>query len=678
MESLLLEIGTEEIPARFISTGVASLREALTGFFREASIDHGKVTSYATPRRLAISIEDVAEKQNDRVTEVVGPPRKVAFDSNGTPTKAATGFARSMNMDVKDLKVIRTERGEYVAALIKEKGRATKEVLSTALPELISSLRFPKTMRWGDGSLRFVRPIRWILAIFGKETIPFEIDGLRSNNLSYGHRFMSPGAIKIEDPSSYVEVLRQSHVIVDPEERRQIILEGIKEIEAARGCKVQRDEELLDTVTSLVEYPVLILGDFDSQYLSLPKELITTVMKAHQKYFAIEDRDSNLLPHFVVVSNTDTGDNSIVRRGAERVLRARLEDARFYYVEDQKRPLWDYVERLKKVTFHERIGSLYEKVERMASLCSFMAEEMGLQEKEMLLRAARLSKADLVTGVVREFPELQGYMGMIYALNSGEDRDVATAIYEHYLPKSSADSLPSGEMGCIISLADKLDNIASFFFLDLIPTGSEDPFALRRQASGVISILYEKDMPLYLDVLIRKALQTLKDYSPPIEELTDKILNFFYQRIEGILLGQGYGHDIVGAVLLAGFSDLRKLKLRIEALSILRTNPEFLDLLTAAKRVYNILTGVRPVEVKEGLFTEAAEKVLYETVRTVTERLKEGKFEALFELKGPINTFFDSVLVMDKRPEIKENRLALLSSVRGCFDSLADFSKIIS
>lgn len=676
MKPFLLEIGTEEIPARFIPHGLESLKEKFTQFLNDKAIDYGRITEYATPRRLAIRIDDVSEKQKDRVMELTGPPKRIAFDANGAPTNAAIGFAKSLNLELKDLKTVKTERGEYLSAVIEEKGEMTKAILSKNMPELIASLQFPKAMRWGNGTLKFVRPIHWILAIFGSEIIPFELDGLKSGDISYGHRFISPEAIKLNNSSDYLPLLLKNHVVADTEERRRIISDGIKKIESENNCKVHEDMELLDTVTSLVEYPSVILGSFKQEYLSLPKELPVTVMKTHQKYFSVEDAEGNLMPHFIVISNTKEENSEIVRKGAERVLKARLEDARFYFAEDQKIPLWDYVEKLKTVTFHEKLGSIYEKIERVSFICSFMADKLNFERRENLLRASMLCKADLVTGIVREFPELQGYMGMTYALNSGEEKDVASGIHEHYLPRHAGDALPSGEIGAIISLADKIDNIASFFLLGLIPSGSEDPFALRRQAAGVINILKEKEYPFSLDTLVETVLKGLEGYAPSIKALKSSIMKFFLQRLESILLAEGYSHDIIQASVPAKELNINDLKHRTELFSALKKEPEFSELLTAVKRVCNILSKAGPANVKKELLIETAEKNLYRITMDVSGRLRDADFKALFELKDPINNFFDAVMVMDNNAEIKSNRLALLFAVKSAFDMLGDFSKI--
>lgn len=677
MKPLLIEIGSEEIPARFIPKGLELLNDSFVQLFNQLSIDFGNIKEYATPRRLTIYVENVQETQKDRTIESLGPPKKVAFDSNGNPTKAAIGFATSLNIDVSRLTLKETERGEYVAATIEEKGRATIEILAEALPALICSLQLPKSMRWGDSSLRFFRPIHWILAILGNDIIPFELDGIKSSNISYGHRFLSPVAIKISEPSCYVSLLKQNHVIADPDDRKRLIMDNIRSFESSHDSKVHEDAELLDTVTNLVEYPTVVSGNFDDKYISLPEELLITVMKSHQKYFSVEGKDGTMMPSFIIVSNTKTDNNDTVRQGAERVLRARLEDARFYYNEDRKKPLGDYVEALKKVTFQENLGSLYKKAERISFLCRFISDTLHLNTGEKVQKAAMLCKADLVTGVVGEFPELQGYMGMMYALSAGEDREIAAAIYEHYLPRYAGDILPTDKIGSILSLSDKMDNIASFFYLDMIPTGSEDPFALRRQASGIINILQSQNYDVSLNVLIDRALQSLQDSDRERKKLSEKILHFFLQRLEGLFLSQGYSHDSINAALSLPTLNITDASQRLHIIANLKKEDAFPSLLTAAKRVYNILSRIQAVDVRENIFTDPSEKELFSAVKEVKDKLAARDFNALFKLEKPINSFFDSVLVMDKNPETKNNRLALLTAVKHCFDALGDFSKLV-
>ncbi len=676
MKPVLIEIGSEEIPARYIAQGLALLKDDFMSLLETASIPYGTITEYGTPRRLALFIENVAEKQDDRTIETLGPPVKAAYDADGNPTRAATGFAGSLNIDVADLIVRKTDRGEYVAATVQKKGAPTIEVLSECLPKLISSLHLPRSMRWGNSSLKYFRPIQWILAMIGNEVIPFALDSIKSSNVTYGHRFLSPAAIKINGPASYVATLKQNHVYADPDERKNRILEGIGEIESAAHCRVHEDAELLDIVTNLVEYPAAVMGTFEDTYLSLPGELLITVMKTHQKYFSMEDSEGNMKSCFIVISNMNKDVNDTVRRGAERVLRARLEDARFYYIEDQKHPFWDYVEKLKKVTFQEKLGTLYEKAERISSLASRISEIVSPDSGDKVRRASMLCKADLVSGVVGEFPELQGYMGMIYSGISGEDSDVASALFHHYMPRFPGDSLPSGTIGTIISLADKMDNIVSFFYIDMVPSGSEDPFALRRQAAGIINILQGNAYPLSLNTLIDMSLNNLGPPEKTGTGIKGNILHFFTQRLETILAAQGHSQDIISAVLSVGEMNISVMSQRIQALSEMKKDPAFPALLTAAKRVYNILAKARPGDVKEELLSAPVEKTLCDVVKAVNDEITITNFNSLFTLEKPINEFFEGVLVMDDNPLIKDNRLALLLSVKRSFDALGDFSRI--
>ena len=685
MNPLLIEIGTEEIPARFIPGGMRALKDGLTKVLCDASIGFENVFEYGAPRRLAVFIENVEAKQKEKKVEVLGPPKKAALDKNGNYTAAAKGFAKSRNIDIERLKVIKTERGEYISATVKEPPGETTDILEQALPKMITSLHFPKSMRWGNGDLRFVRPIQWITAIYNNSVIPFDINGIKSGNMTRGHRFLSPGAFKIRDTTTYLHVLSNNSVIADPEKRKEIILDGIRKIDSDLNCKVHEDKELLDTVTYLIEFPTVVLGGFDAGYLALPKELLITCMKVHQKYFSVEDSDENLMPYFVLVSNTLKDNNETVQKGAERVLRARLEDAKFYFNDDQKKPLREYAEKLKEVTFQEKLGSVYEKTDRIASVCSFLAEALGMSDKETTSRAVRLCKADLVTGIVREFPELQGYIGMIYARRSGESDEISTAIYEHYMPRFSGDTLPSNDLGTLISLSDKIDNIASLFAVGLIPTGSEDPFALRRQAIGIINILRSKDYDLSLDSLIDKALEVVRQKVPVQEDLNIEILKFFNQRLEGMFLAEGFSYDLIDAVLsiqertgTGARYNLSDIKNRLETLSLMRKEPGFPDLVTAAKRVCNILRGAPSAGgTIEDALHEHAEKELFRAAKKAGDKLTKTGYRSLLELTKPVNTFFDSVLVMDKDPDVKRNRLSLLADVKALFDSLGDFSKIV-
>ncbi len=677
MNSFLLEIGTEEIPARFVRRGLDLLKDEVSKLLTDSLVEHGSIQGYATPRRLALLISDVVERQKDRVVESMGPPRSIAYDDNGAPTKAATGFARSLHIDVADLKIAKTDRGEYVSATVEETGRATEDVLAESIPTLIYSLQLPRSMRWGDGTLRFFRPIRWVVALFGKIIIHFELDGIKSSNITYGHRFLSPAAIPLKKPEDYISNLNLSYVMADIDTRKNTIAHQIELIESEKGCIVHKDEGLLDTVTNLVEYPTAVLGSFEEKFLALPKELPITVMRTHQKYFSTQNSEGDLLPYFIIISNTKPDNNETVRKGAEKVLRARLEDARFYFSDDQQKPLTDYVEDLKSVTFQEKLGSLFDKTIRVVELCSFIADYLKIDQKEDMLRTARLAKADLVTGVVSEFPELQGYMGKIYALNSGESEEVASAIHEHYQPKFAGDRLPSGTIGTVVSLADRIDNIASFFYLGLIPTGSEDPFALRRQAVGIINIIQTKGYHISINKLLENALLRLENSSDKRMGITSQVVQFFNQRLEGILLGQGYSHDLISAVLSSGELEIRSLLLKIETLASLKKEPAFPGLLLSAKRVYNILSKAEDLQLNESMLSESSEQELLKASDRVSEMIKSRGYSVLFDLESPINTFFDKILVMDKNTEIRDNRLALLQKIKALFDSLGNFSKLL-
>ena len=687
---LLIEIGSEEIPARFISKGLELLKEALTNFLDESSISYGSISEFATPRRLALLIDDVAVQQEDTTRIIRGLPKEMIRDEDGNYTKETTGFFKSNGIDINmgsaELDNIPnitiewpTKPKEKIIVRKKVEGRPSIDVLAEGLPKLISSLKLPKSMRWGDSSLRYFRPIQWLLALLDKEVIPFELDGIKSGNISYGHRFLSPAADRIDDPSVYLSVLKRNNVIANCIVRKELISRGIKKIESSLNCRAIEDEELLETVTNLVEHPTPVLGNFEDKYLSLPKELLITVMRSHQKYFAMEDAEGNITSSFIVISNMNASINDTVKRGAERVLRARFEDAKFYFEEDQKNELYDYTEDLKKVIFQEKLGSVFKKAERIFSLSLFIAGKLNLSLNEELHRASMLCKADLVTGVVGEFPELQGYMGQIYASNSNNEIDVnvSSSILEHYLPRFPGDDLPKSKIGTILSLADKLDNIASFFYLDMIPSGSEDPFALRRQAAGIIHILRTIDYPDSLNSLIDASLKDLKPDEQQGAVLATRILIFFLQRLKGILLSEGHSHDVIDAVLAPLAINLKDIKQRIDILTGLKKESRFPALVVAAKRVYNILKEDPDNEVNEGLFVEDAEKELFAAANNVKGELSTRDFGPLFKLEKPIDIFFDDVLVMDNDEKIRNNRLALLSNVRELFNSLGDFSRIV-
>lgn len=681
---LLLEIGTEEIPARFLPGAIQSLKENTITILKENFIEISEIKTYATPRRLSLIAQGLPEIQEGRVREVFGPPKKVAFDSTGIPTEAALKFAKSQGVAVESLITKKKDKGEYVVAVIEEQRMAVRDILPELLKRIVLSLRFPKAMKWGDRNIWFVRPIHWLLALFGKDTINFEIDGIKSSNMTRGHRFLSPALFQVKDISTYINLLKNNFVILDQEERKKIILEGIRRLSITVDGRPVEDEELIETVTYLVEYPVPVLCSFQRDYLELPKELLITVMKDHQKYFAIEDDENKLINFFIIISNTKEENAETVMIGAERVIKARFEDARFYFEEDRKRLLFDRIEDLKKVTFHDKLGSLYNKTKRVASIAEFLANKIIPSEKDRLSSAAWLSKTDLITGIIREFPELQGIMGKYYAINDGEDTEIAEALAEQYLPPHSGGTLPKTESGALLSIADKIDNLSAFFAIGLTPTGSEDPFALRRQSLGIISILLDKGYSITLTEIVDNALENFSTINN-VKDIRATLLQFFEQRFEPVFSDQGYSIDLIQSILpLSLDMQLKDIKERLDTLQKFKKDKEYNDFLLAIKRVHNIIPEAELPELKTALLIEEPEKMLKEnldSVRYVLKSLIEDKkyYEVInlfSSLTTPINHFFDRILVMDEREEIKQNRLALLKEIWRTVSVLADFSKL--
>ncbi len=676
-EPFLLEIGLEEVPARFLPGIRIQMKERMERFLDDLAVDHGEPVAYATPRRLAVVVPDVAVRQKDRRTEVTGPPVKAAFDSAGNPTKAAEGFARSQGVNVEDLVRCRTDRGEYVTALVEQTGRETAEVLGEGLPDWIRALSFPKSMRWGGGSLRFARPIHWITALFGGAALPFELEGIQSGNATRGHRFLSPGAFQVKSPASYEKLLERNYVVVDHDERKRRIADGAAELAKRVGGTLIEDPELLAHVSDLVEHPHPILGKFDDQFLDLPRELPITVMRDHQKYFAVEDDAGHLMPFFITVSNGLGDHEDVIREGNERVLRARLDDARFYFAEDGKRTLDERVGDLKAVTYQEKLGTVYDKVERIVELAGTLAEVLAPDTLAHVQRAAWLAKADLTTGVVYEFPELQGYMGQVYAKNDGEDAEVVRAVGEHYRPRFSGDEVPGTDTGAIVSLADKIDSIVGFFSVGLTPTGSEDPFALRRQTLGIVAVLDQRQYGLDIGDLVGMAVDVYQRRGFAIAEgLKESVLEFFRGRVQVVLEGEGHAQDSVEAVLSAGAGSLVDIRRRLAALAALRSDDRFPGFLTAARRAANILGKYEGTPLREDRLDGAAERGLYSALQRARSTVSVDDPFGCFELSAPIDKFFEDVLVMDKERDVRENRLALLKNVTDVFAAIADFSKI--
>lgn len=686
-KELLLEIGTEEIPAAFLPKALKDIERIVKKDFSENRIRHGAVKTMGTPRRLVLCVREIAEKQDDQVIEKVGPAKKAAFDDEGNPTKAAMGFARGQGLEISELETITTDKGDYLCARKTIIGEETKALLATTLPRLITSIPFRKSMRWMNLELRFARPIHWILALFGGEVVSFKLENITSGTRSLGHRFMSPEFFEVKDFEDYLEKTREHFIIADPEERKRIIIEEARKAAHDVSGEVLENEDLLDEVTFLVEYPSVVCGNFDKEYLDLPKEVLTTSMIKHQKYFPVTDGEGKLLPHFITVNNTVARDPAVVARGNEKVIRARLADAQFFFKEDQKTPLENHLEDLKDVMFHSSLGTSYEKVMQFRELALYITETLNLSIKDAVDRVALLAKADLETQMVYEFTELQGVMGREYALIQGEDPQVAKAIYEHYLPVAAGGDLPETDEGSIVSIADKMDTIVGFFGINLIPTGTADPFALRRQALGIINIILNKNYPLHLDDLIDRSIAILGEkLKRKPEEIKADVLDFFRGRFENQLISQGHPYDVVNAVLALGLSDIVQSLKKIEAMEDFKGHPDYEPLAIAFKRVVNILKEFDKGAVDTAHFQEKEEEDLYSAFLEIKEKagtyISDEKYkEALSEvarLRKPVDAFFETVLVMAKDETVKFNRLSLLEELKTLFYGIADFSKIVT
>ena len=681
---LLLEVGTEEIPDWMIVGALADLEKRLLGGLKKFELGDGvSVTADATPRRLLLVAEGIATRQADRVETLKGPPRSIAYDQSGNPTKAAEGFARRAGVGVEQLQA--GEDGKLSVERSIE-GRPAAEILAEFLPEAITGVYFPKTMYWTSRSgPRFIRPIRWLVALFDGQVVPFEIAGVQSGKTTCGHRRLGSASIEVSDAADYRSKLDGNFVILSAAERQKKIETGIVSIVPV-GMRVRPNARLLSTLVNITEYPTAILGGFEEQYLTLPEEVLETVMDHHQKYFAVEDESGRLQPNFVAVANLDGDPDGIIREGNERVLRARFNDARFFWDADQKQSLAGRVEDLKAVTFQAKLGSYYEKTQRSQELVTALAGALGLSGEATTnaLRASELAKCDLTTELVGEFPELQGVVGGLYAKHQGEPEEVAAAIYSHYRPAGGDDRIPPTIAGRLVALADKLGTLGGLFGLGLIPTGSKDPFALRRAAYGIVRILIEGKLPLSLPKLCRIA--NAGDGTASLEE-------FFLERLRYYLRDVcGHRYDEVSAVISASAELPLDVAARAEAISKVRPTPNFEPLAVSFKRIENILKKAGGVEkfaaeaVDASLLEDGAEAALHSLFQDVKPKVTAAKNQGLYEealhtiasLREAVDLFFDEVLVMSKDDKIRNNRLALLAKLLKEFSTIADFSEIVS
>ena len=709
MPDFLLEIGCEEIPARMIDAASLDLRERVYKLLERERLLGAGITQFDSPRRLAVLTAGIPATQPDVTEQVNGPSTAVAF-KGGQPTPAAYAFAKKAGVEVSLLERITTPKGEYLSAKVTKKGRSASDVLAELLPKEINSIYWPKNMYWRQPSEKFVRPVRWLVAMLDDEVIPLEFDGIRAGAQSRGHRILSPSTIQISGSAVYADALRAAKVIGRGEREQQIRKALDATTRAIPGARWREDKSLLDTVVNLTEWPCVILGGFDREFLELPEEVLVTVMRDHQKYFAVEDANGKLLPHFLAVLNTDGDPQAIIRHGHERVLRARFNDARFFWQTDQKHPLRERVQWLKHVTFQKDLGSYYEKTLRVQRLCSWLCEiirQSGMTIRPGVVhKAAYLAKTDLTTELVKEFTELQGIVGGLYARVQELDSElpeatrqlIAQAIYDQYKPESMEDSVPATPGGAVLSIADKADTIAGMFALGLQPTGSKDPFALRRQANGIVKTIAEHKLPLNLISLFEDAREIYRgseaehrfskqiDYAGAVREFLRERLEFYLRD------ALGFQYDVVSAVLASGSEDVVDAVSRAQAVKNVLHMPEFHAIAAACKRMRNILKqaeekGISPAAKVEYLAESAnEERTLAAFVETNAPKIEDHRRkkeygDALLLLstaREPVDAFFDKVMVMVEEPGVRANRLALLQTLLTEFTTIADFSEIVT
>jgi glycyl-tRNA synthetase beta chain len=682
----LLEIGLEEMPARFITDTINQLEQKITEWLKGHKITFEVISNYSTPRRLALLIEGISEAQEDIHEEAKGPAKKIALDDKGEWSKAAIGFTRGQGASVEDIYFKEINGIEYVHVKKFIKGKETK-VLLPELKQVITDLYFPKNMRWADNDLKYVRPIKWLVALFGSEIIPFSITNVKTDRYSFGHRFLGE-QISFDEASDYVQTLLSQFVIVNASERKNAIISQIENLMEENDWNIPMDENLLEEVNNLVEYPTVLFGKFEESFLDLPEQVLITSMKEHQRYFPVKSKDGKLLPFFVTVRNGDHMHLETVAKGNEKVLRARLSDASFFYNEDQKLKIEDCLKKLTSVVYHEEIGTLSKKNARVQEFANQIVGLVNVTEEEQTAvnRAAEICKFDLVTNMVYEFPELQGQMGEKYALQKGEGELVASAINEHYMPRNSEDQTPPSNVGAILAIADKLDTISSFFAIGKIPSGSQDPYALRRQASGIIQILLAKKWTVSFEEILTISLKLVEQagiQKKEIAEIQEELITFFKLRIKHLLQEKGIRYDIIEAVLGGGIGVISTLVKKAVLLEQSKDNSDFKENMEALSRVLNISSKAdRVIEINAQLFENEYEKTLFEQVKLLETSLnstltEENYYELLISLKPAINAYFDHTMVMVENEELKTNRLSLLASLAEYIVNFAKVNEII-
>lgn len=682
---LLFEVGVEELPSRFVESTLEQIKSNLTKLFKENRINFNDIKTYGTPRRLTFVVEGISDKQSDLEEEVKGPSKKIAIDAEGNFTKPALGFMKSKGLKEEDVVFKTVGKDEYIFGTIRQAGCDTSQVLKTILPEAVKSVVFPKAMRWGGKNMKFARPIRWMVTLLNDNVLEVDLEGIVSSNVTKGHRFLGKSEFEVTSLEDYFAKLEENYVILDQVKRKEIIKKQCIEVAKSLGGEIEFDEDLLEEVTHLVEYPTAFYGEFDADYAKLPKEVVTTPMQQHQRYFPVL-KDGKLLPNFIAVRNGDDYKIENVKKGNEKVLEARLADALFFYKEDTKKSLESYIEKLKSVVFQAKLGTVYDKTLRIEKLSTDILNLLDLSnENEDTKRAAKLCKADLVTGMVFEFTELQGIMGREYAKVSGENEAVSEAIFEHYLPRFAGDILPKTNPGIALSIADKLDSIAGFFAIGIQPTGSQDPYALRRQALGIINIIMDSKIDVSLKSLVELALENYTNIEFNKEEVTSQMMEFFKERIKNLFRELGIRYDVIDAVLSSNIDDISDMNLRAIELNNWLQKDELVEMLTAFNRVSTLAQKSVSSEVSESLLKEDAEVKLYNEFKVIKEKvnelLNEKKYseslDCFASLRPSIDAMFDSVMVMDKDEAIKNNRLGLLKQIYDTMLSICDLSKIV-
>ena len=680
-KDLLFEIGAEEIPAGFMPNILGQLKQLAETKLNDAHLPFESIATYGTPRRLALIVKGLADTSAEISERHKGPSASIAYDADGNATKAAIGFARGKGLDVADLVV---EDG-YIYAETKTAGVPAKDIVTDMLPQLITGLNFPKSMHWGNLDAKFVRPVRWLVALLDEEVIPVEFATVKSGNVTRGHRFLGADEITIKNAASYVDTLKENFVMVDQDARRELISKQLHDIAASKNASIVWDDDLLEEINYLVEWPTALCGGFEESYLALPDAAIITPMKDHQRYFPLVDQDGKLLPMFLTVRNGSDYSIEVVQAGNERVLRARLDDAKFFFNEDRKKPLIDRQDGLTKIVFQEGLGNLADKTERLLKLGRVFGEECGLHEDAavVLERATELAKTDLTTGMVTEFTELQGVMGKEYALLDGESPEVAEAIFEQYLPRFAGDVLPQTEAGKVLSIIDKVDNIVATFSRGLIPTGSQDPYALRRQTIGILNILLGSEWNISLRPIFKASMELLNVAADKQEELLDQVEEFFTLRLKNIFLDREVPHHVIDLLLSNNELSVADAEGLVNALLANRID-EDVELVQAYTRMYNLVKDVEYTGVNSDLLKEDAEKELFEAASKASEASsaawEAGDYDAVVAVPATlvpaINKFFEDVMVMDKDEAIKANRLQLVRLAYSVMAIIGDISAL--